>query len=210
MGIHGLISMVPSAGREVENYYLALSSLTPKDALTQVPVAGPSGIQQASNAAVVGLFGPFVIFSSIFIAVFGVFLIGKIRNWRMGITAFLLAITLASTPFALSVLKNGTDGRVNASPDEIPRAVKIVPISKTSVQIVWNTDADKIGSVRIGIRPFIEGKTRTIVGNSGAKTKVHAVTIDKLTVGEIYECEVLSGARWYDNGGLRLLFQMAK
>lgn len=210
MDIHGLLSFASSAGREVERYYLALSALTPKDGLTQVSAAGPSGVPQTDSTAIVALFGPLAIFFAIFVSVFGVFLVGRIRNWRMGVTAFLLAVTLASTPFVLSVLKNGTDGAVRASPDEIPRNVRIVPISNTSVQITWNTDADKIGAVRISSQTYNREKTRIILGNSGDNTKSHAVTIDKLTYGQSYGCEVLSGTRWYDNVGKRLVFLMGK
>jgi hypothetical protein len=210
MIVSRFLSLVTSAGHDVEKYYLALSALTPKDGLTQISVAGPSGVQQADSTTVVALFGPVVISFAIFISVLGVFLIGRIRNWRVGVTAFLLAMTLASTPFVLSGLKNGIDERVSASPDEIPRNVRIIPISKTSVQIIWDTDAAKVGAVRIGALPYSTEKTRIIVGNSGDKTKVHAVSIFTLTYGQIYECEVLSGTRWYDNGGNRLRFQMDK
>jgi hypothetical protein len=210
MIIGRLLSLATSTGHEVERYYLALSALTPKDGLAQSPVAGPSGVPQVDNAMAFASFGPVVIFFVVFVSVFGVFLVGRIRNWRMGVTAFLLAGMLASTPFVLTSIKNGTDGTVHASPDEIPRNVRIIPLSQTSVQIVWETESEKIGAIRIGMKPYSIEKSRTVIGNSGSKTKTHAVTIDRLTYGQTYESEVLSGARWYDNGGQRLVFRMDK
>jgi len=210
MGMSGLLSLASSAGSEVEKYYLALSALTPKDVLAQPQTAGSTGLSQGADTALFAVIGPVIIFFVIFISVFGVFLIGRIRNWRMGMTVFLLAVTLASTPFALNVLKNGTDRAVNASPDEIPRNVRIVPLSKSSIQIIWETDADKIGAVRIGSQPYSVENTRIVVGNFGDKTRTHTVSIGNLIYGQTYECDVLSGARWYDNEGTRLVFQMGK
>ena len=208
MGMHGLLSLASTVGLQVGKYYLALSALTPKDALAQSPVAGPSGFPQGTDTAFLAIVGPAIIFFAIFIAVFGIFLLGRIRNWKMGVTALLLAITLGATPFALNVLKQGTDESVNASPDEIPRNVKVVPLSKTSVQVVWDTDADKIGAVRISLAPYSIRNARIVVGNAGGKTKSHAITIENLTAGKTYELEVLSGSRWYDNGGKRLVFRI--
>jgi hypothetical protein len=210
MGIHGLLSLASTASIQVEKYYLALSALTPKDVLAQSPVAGPSGLPLGTDTALLAIIGPAIIFFAIFIAVFGVFLLGRIKNWKMGVTALLLAITLGATPFALNMLKQGTDGSVKASPDEIPRNVRIIPLSKTSVQVVWDTDAEKIGAVRISLSPYLISNARIVVGNSEDKTKLHEITIGNLVTGKTYECEILSGSRWYDNEGKRLVFRIGQ
>jgi hypothetical protein len=205
-----LLSLASLTGTMVEKYYLALSSLTPKDALAQTPIAGTSGLPLGTETAFVALYTPVAVFIIIFITVFGIFLVGRIRNWKMGITAFLLALTLAATPYALNVMKYGVDGAVNAGPDEIPRNVRIVPLSKTSVQVVWDTDTPKIGAVRMSPEPYAIENARIIIGNSRDKTTSHAVLIDNLVNGKTYECEVLSGSRWYDNKGNLLVFRMVQ
>jgi hypothetical protein len=205
-----LLSLATLTGTTIEKYYLALSSLTPKDTLAQTPVAGVSGLPQGTDTALIALYAPVAVFIIIFITVFGIFFVGRIRNWKMGITAFLLAVTLAATPYALKVLKYGADGFVNAGPDEIPRNVRIVPLSMTSVQVVWDTDAPKIGAVRISSEPYVKENARIIIGNSHDKTTSHAVSIDNLVNGKTYECEVLSGSRWYDNKGNLLVFRMVQ
>jgi len=207
MIVSRLLSLASTVSSQVGKYYLALSALTPKDVLAQSPIAGPSGLPLGTDTALIAIAGPAIIFFAIFIAVFGVFLMGRIKNWKMGVTALLLAITLGATPFALNMLKQGTDGSVNASPDEIPRNVRIVPLSKTSVQVVWDTDAEKIGAVRMSLAPYSVTETRIIVGSGGEKTKTHEVTIGNLASGKTYECEVLSGSLWYDNEGKRLVFR---
>jgi len=140
----------------------------------------------------------------------GTFLIGKIRNWRTGVMAVLFASTLAATPFVMDIVKNGTGGFVTASPDETPRNVKIVSVTQSSVQILWDTEKKNIGGVTIDEAPYDVEKARTIIGNSGSKTNIHSVTINGLRRGVIYECEIVSGSRIYDNDGTRLIFQTDK
>jgi hypothetical protein len=211
MGIHGILSMVSSVNHTVGTYYLVLSSLTPKQAVAQSSAGKSSDLlQNPSDTAFITLFGSYGVFIILFIVVLGIFLIGKIRNWRAGVMAVLLAFTLAATPFVLNIVKNGTGGFVTASPDETPRNVKIVPIAQSSVQILWDTEKENIGGVIIGEAPYDMGKARTIIGNYGSKTNVHSVTISGLTHGVTYECEIVSGSHLYDNDGTRLVFQTDK
>jgi len=101
-------------------------------------------------------------------------------------------------------------GAVNAGPDEIPRNIKVQAISLHEALILWDTDAIKIGAVRISPVPFTAANARTVVGNLGGKTTTHTVAVTNLTIGKKYEFEILSGARWYDNNGVRPIFTFTR
>jgi hypothetical protein len=195
---------------DIANYCLALSSLSPKQTNTETPVAGPSGTQLGSDVPILSVYAPFAIFFIMFIAVFGTFMVGRIRNWKMGVSAFLLACTLAATPFLLQGMERFSTSSVRAGPDEIPRNIIVMSKNTKSALITWTTDKEQTGGVKLNELRGLLKNERTFIGNSGGKTKNHTVLIDGLILGKTYEFELLSGVRWYDNNGSRATFQFTR
>lgn len=152
------------------------------------------------------MYAPFVLSGLLFIIAFGMFFMNRVHNWKNVMTAFILALMIAGIPTILTYVGQGSRQTVKAGPEEVPRNVRVAPASPTSVRISWETDAARIGVVRLSKTPFSSQTARVYIADNQTSVRAHSVEIDRLVKHESYEFEILSGTTWYDNGGNYIQF----
>ncbi len=189
------------------NYFVTIRELSAHNTASAhetVIEAPPSPI--ASTLAPLLPYTPVILFGFLFVIVFGIFIINRVRNVKNVTTAFILAVMLASIPTLLTYIARGSRQEVNAGPEEVPRNVRVAPASPSSIVISWETDAARVGVVRFSKAPFSLQTARVYLANNQSLVRTHSVEIDKLVGKESYEFEILSGTTWYDNGGRYIKF----
>lgn len=176
------------------SYLFQVQALAPSESLIQEQ-REPSNMPQITSSWT--LFVSVGIFFLVFAAAMGIQIMGKVKERASMVTMLGLALFLASTPFLLSSLQHRTQTRTNAGPEEVPRQVKVRQTNPTSLSVTWHTDALLSGAVRIGASPLDRKNALVFVADSGQMQKSHTVNIEKLTAGQLYEIEILSGSTWY-------------
>jgi hypothetical protein len=204
-----IISPIPTQapGAIAANYFVTISELSAHNTASAhdtVIEAPPSTI--TDTLAPFLPYTPFILFALLFVIVFGIFIINRVRNLKNVMAAFMVAFMLASIPTLLTYIAHGSRQEVKAGPEEVPRNVRVAPASPTSVLISWETDAARLGVVRFGTAPFTLQATRVYIADNQKSVRTHSVEIDKLVKKETYEFEILSGTRWYDNAGSYIRF----
>jgi hypothetical protein len=152
------------------------------------------------------MYAPFVISGLLFIIAFGMFFMNRMHNVKNVITAFVVALMIAAIPTMLTYVGQGSRQSVKAGPEEVPRNVQVTPAGPTSILILWQTDAARIGAVEIGKAPFTPQSARLYLADNQEPVRVHSVQIGSLVSKQSYEFEILSGATWYDNEGSYIRF----
>lgn len=191
------------------NYYLEVAALTSKSAPQK---SGTTAIIEDSVLSL--LFSPFLIYGTIglFFAIFccGIIyqIITKTIDMKKTISTLVVALVVASIPFTLKTALEVTSLSSRAGPDEIPRNLQIQPVTSRSVIVTWETDAEKVGAVRVGKASTLTKNSKVYIGDLGKQVKKHTVRIEELETRTIYEIEILSGSTWYDNSGTPIQFKM--
>lgn len=190
----------------VVNYFLTIKQLTAHNtASAREQVGAPSPSPLASTLMPFVPYAPFVLSALLFIVAFGILVVNRAKNLKNITIAILIAFISASIPTMISYVGQGSRQTANAGPEEIPRNVKVVPVSPTSVLISWNTDAARVGAVRFSTSPLTSQSARLYLADNQEAVRIHSVQIDSLA-SQSYEFEILSGTTWYDNGGKYLQF----
>ena len=193
----------------VANHFAMIDALTQKEN-TQTAVTSPV---ITSSPILSFLFSPLVIYGSIvlFITLFigAVFIqfISRVLDWKRTSSSFVVALLIAIMPLSIRVGLEATSLRSFAGPDEVPRKIEIKQVG-SSVQISWETDALKAGSVRYHAVGTEDDVSFTAIADFGKRTKQHIVIIENIKKGIEYEFEILSGSGWYDNNGKPLQFRL--
>jgi len=190
------------------NYYLTVHALTPKVAPQTEARASDRSMPAPGISAPWLLFVPFLVFFAVFIAVFGMQVANKTWNMRRTVTALVLALFAAAIPYVLTSVREGTGFQSKAGPDEVPRNVRVAPLSTSSVLVVWETDADKVGAVRYGLPPLSAQGSTVVIGDVGKKVTRHTVKLDNLKPRAAYDFEIFSGTIWYSDNGKPLTFRL--
>lgn len=185
----------------IKGYYATVHALTPKEQ-TQVEPAVSS-----STSPFAFLFSPLMIYAVS--VLFVVFFVGalilqavhKSLDLRRTIMTLVVALLLASTPLTLRTALQVNTLESKAAPDEVPRNVEIIQTSEDTILVSWETQTQKLGTLRVGEAPLAMDKSRIIIGNNGSKTSLHKIAVGGLFKGKEYEIEILSGKNWYDNSG---------
>ena len=189
------------------NYFVTINELTAHNIASvheEVTVASPSPI--ASTFAPFIPYTPFVLFALLFMVAFGILVVNRVRNLKNVTTALMLALMVASIPTVLTYIAQGSRQTAKAGPQEVPRNVRVAPASPASVRISWETDAARVGVVRLSKMPFILQTARLYIADDQKSVSVHSIEINSLVRQQSYEFEILSGTTWYDNKGTYIQF----
>lgn len=179
------------------NYYETVYALTPKE-----QTGATQALPDHQNSLPVGplvAFAPIIIFFALFIGAFGIQVLQKAMSVKRTISALVIALLVASTPYILGSVRDGVGYRPKAGPEEVPRQVNEL-VAGSNLTVTWFTDAETLGAVRIGTLPLKEDSARVVIADGGRKTREHRVVITNLPPGG-YEFEIYSVSRWYDNRG---------
>lgn len=193
----------------LNNYYLTISTLTPIVAADSYASSSAASLVH-STPMPTGLiiYAPIVLFLALFISLFGLNIISKIKNYkRIGVT-LVLVLFAAGIPFVLKSIQNGVSFVSKAGPLEIPKSIEIKQISKDAVTVIWNTDASTTGAVRIFIQTDINPKYKVIISNEGKAAAYHQVQILQLNKRTLYGLEILSNQNWYNNNGNPIIIKL--
>jgi hypothetical protein len=184
------------------NYYMAIAALTPKEVIAQTRQSTDAADAEAMSPPSPALiYFPFVVFFVIFVLAFGMQLMGKVKSLRHTVTAMVIALFIAMTPFVLTSIREGVGLGTQAGPEQIPRNVRIVQTGKDTVLVTWDTDAASVGAVRIGPGLSQEKDIIVKVGDFGNRVHRHTIKLERLEPGIRYEMEILSGTVWYTDKG---------
>jgi hypothetical protein len=188
-------------------YYESVYALTPKQTTTDTstqPQAGQTGTP-LPGAEPWLIYAPFFLFFFLFIAAFGLLMLNRIWNLKRIVTSLVIALFVASIPYVLHVIQNGTGTETKAGPNELPRQVRIAQQKKGSILIMWDTETPQIGGVRYALKPLTISTASIVIEGNGSRTQNHTMTIHVQTPGT-YELEIYSGTQWYDQNGKPLEF----
>lgn len=191
------------------SYYAQVSALTSKEVVAATEL--PPGV---ADTPLSYLFSPLLLYASVilFFALFGVALIiqivARMLNFKRTITTLVVAFVVASIPLTLKTALEVTSFSTRAGPDEVPRSIQITQNTPQSVTITWETQAEKIGSVRLGVAPLSEKTGRVVIADFGKKVAKHTAKFEELDSGVEYEFEILSGKEWYNDNGKPLKFKL--
>lgn len=188
------------------NYFVTINQLSARNTQDVATIQEGSPTQYPQWVDEMIPYTPFILFSALFIAAFGIQVVNRVKTVRSIITAFFIAIFAASIPATLTYIEQGSRQQVKAGPQEVPREIRVSPKSADSILIEWKTDAEHLGMVRIGTKPLTEETGRAYVADNKQKTRVHSVEVPKLIKGETYELEIYSGRAWYDDNGKYIQF----
>jgi len=189
------------------NYFFTIKQLTAHNTASaheQIVTPSPSPI--VDTLLPLAPYAPFVISGLLFVIAFGMFFMNRIHNWKNVTIAVIVALMIAGIPAILTYIGQGSRQTANAGPEEIPRNVRVAPVSPTSVLISWNTDAARVGAVRFGKVPLTSQAARIYVADNQKPANKHTVEINSLVSKQSYEFEILSGVTWYDNNGKYIRF----
>jgi len=207
MSLH--LALVKSNLATAGSYYQTVFALTPK----QTPVdtqtqnqAGQAGMTMPSADPWL-IYTPFLIFFLLFIAAFGLLILNRVWNLKRTVASLVIALFLASIPYVVNIVQNGVGSETKASPDEIPRNIRIMVKTDKSVLVMWDTETAQIGGVRYSLKPLTYTSATVIIEGDGSLTKNHAVNINNLSKAS-YNLEIYSGHLWYDYNGKPLEFGM--
>jgi hypothetical protein len=189
-------------------YFVQIQELTAHNTVSasENVVSAPRQSSLVSMVEPYAMYAPFVLSGLLFIIAFGMFFMNRVHNWKNVMTAFILALMIAGIPTILTYVGQGSRQNVTAGPEEIPRNVQVTPASPTSVSISWETDAARVGVVRLSKTPFTLQTARVYIADNQASVRTHSVKIDRLIKKESYEFEIMSGTTWYDNNGAYIRF----
>lgn len=190
------------------NYLMEVYALTKSQEQADKPTfQDKESVLPSVATSKIVIFGPIIIFILLFIAAFGIQIVGRILNRKQIISALVIALMFASIPTVLNSLQNGVRFIQYASPDEIPKNVKVKQSGVNSVLISWQTDAEKIGGVRIAPNPYSREKQKFYIADYGKIQKIHQVEIGRLDKG-LYMFEIFSGTSWFNIDGNFLQFEI--
>lgn len=191
--------------KSIANAYLVtIEELTPKaNATEEVTYESPLPFQVPAQVII---FGPLLFFFVIFVSAFLVQIVGRAKDARKLVTAMVIALLFATTPFAVHRLYQGTDQEIRATPDERPRNVRIYVNAEKKYVVDWHTDTPQYGGIRVKKQKDAASKGDFVVADSGEKRTDHSVIFPNNGDTGIVEVEVLSGTMWYSDPSGRLLF----
>lgn len=190
-------------------YYERVSSLTPKEDITVTNM--PLGV---ADTPLSYLFSPWLLYFSIilFFALFAIALVvqiaARILDFKRTVTTLVIAFVIASIPLTLKTALEVTSFSTRAGPDEVPRNIQIIQKNSHIAAISWETQVEKVGSVRMGPAPFSEKNSRVVIVDFGKKVIKHTAIVAELEAGVEYEFEILSGKEWYNDNGKPLKFKL--
>jgi len=188
-------------------YFVTINELTAHNTgATQEEVAQAAPSPLAALLEPYIPYTPFVLFGLLFTVAFGLLVVNRVKNLKNITAAMILALVTASIPTVISYVSMGSRQAVNAGPDEIPREVRVVPDSPSTITISWHTDAPHTGVVRFGVASLTPQTARMYVANDRTKVTDHTIRVTGLKKGKSYEFEILSGTTWYDNAGTPIKF----
>jgi hypothetical protein len=186
---------------QVGSYLVTVSDLTPKTTgeMTQGTGVADTVPSLASSSPLI-VYAPIAIFFLIFIIALSIQITHRILDAKKFVTAVVIALFFASAPMTLTYIQEGIKTRSNASPDQVPKNIRVLPVSKSAIRIYWDTDATISGGVRIDSAPLSD-KSTVVIGDGGFKTKNHSVLYTQFQSGLTYNMEILSGTVWYTDSG---------
>lgn len=154
-------------------------------------------------------YAPYVLSFALFVGVFGVMIMHRVKSFKNIALALLLALFAAGTPAILSYAQLGGGQVTHAGPREQPTDVTVQKISETEAQVNWQTQRTTLGLVRYSEAPFTGVGARMVFGNDQEEVSSHVAKLTALERGQTYELEILSGDTWYDNSGspIRFVFE---
>lgn len=191
-------------------YLYELNSLTLKE--TSQPGI-PKVISENPNYSV--LFSPLLMYGSIIVFIvvltiaLGLQFIQHSLNRRRIAAALFIAFIASSVPLGIRLSLETTRLSIRASSDDVPQNLRIQALSDSTVLINWETKANKTGLVRIGSAPLTDNYGQTIIADNAQKTHMHSVTLERLESGQLYQIEILSGNKWYNDNGRPIEFVFA-
>ena len=89
--------------------------------------------------------------------------------------------------------------RLGASPDSIPKDVRISNISDSGFTVTWTTDKETLGFLNYGTDSTLD---KVAHPSSTTPSSTHLVTIRNLEAGETYFFKLNSDSQKYDNNGI--------
>ncbi len=189
------------------NYLLTINQLSARNApVTREETKETKQLSTFGEYSQYAVYVPFILSGLIFLGIFIFQMIQRVKNLKNISVALVIAMFAASIPTVLSMMQSNVQQSVKASPEEIPKELRVKSIPTDSAIISWTTGAVVMGSVRI--REFTNEKTqpRVFVGDRQIAVSNHSVTVTGLKQNHQYELEILSGRIWYDDGGKLIQF----
>ncbi len=112
-------------------------------------------------------------------------------------TIFAIFILVAGVALGVFLVQQQQTLRLGASPDKMPRDVKVTNIGNNSFTVSWVTDKEFIGFVNWGEDENL-GKTAQESTESEA---IHFIKVANLAAGKTYYFKINSGGEEFDNSG---------
>jgi hypothetical protein len=188
-------------------YYFSLSRISDeKTVATSTSTSTPINSTSFDDTSgiippVLFIYIPYLIFFIVFIAVYGLHIYSRIKNFRNLATSLVIALLAASIPFVISVINTGFSTNTRANIDQIPKNIKIFQVSNSSLQINWITEKDSFGAVRI---KDDLSENNIIILNDGKPVINHSGLIKGLKPNNYYYLELMSNNIWYGDNGLAI------
>lgn len=119
----------------------------------------------------------------------------------------ILGLTLIIASIAATTYLVNNLGRffIQATPEAVPKEVKITNVSSNSFTVSWVTDEETTGSINFGEAQTLNQNAlddRDQVSNSLGKNSSHHVTLKNLKLQTTYYFKITSGKTSYDNNGV--------
>ncbi|OGY20784.1 MAG: hypothetical protein A3A65_01255 [Candidatus Chisholmbacteria bacterium RIFCSPLOWO2_01_FULL_49_14] len=184
----------------LEEHNQQIQALSPtEESLSQVP---------DDSALPVTTFLSLSIFIFFFVVVFLGFLplvIERFRDFKRFQMALLVAFVAGAIPLTMGMVLQRSGVLTKASVLETPQDVQVSGISTESFRVTWETTDTQYGALRYGNEPFSEALEQTALEVGGLqRTNEHSVVVKNLEPDTDYYFELLSGAHWFDQGGVLL------
>lgn len=208
-GYYPMLIADSGKGSSVANYYSTVLALTPN--ATQTEASIPQGVDNTPFSL---LFSPFLIYGSVilffalFLGAIVVQIINKTLDMKRTLTSMAVAFVIASIPVSLKTALQVTQLQSRAGADAVPRNVRISQTGLVEMTVEWETQAEKIGSLRFGPAPLIENTAKVVIADMGKKKLKHTARLEGLIPDVDYELEILSGTDWYSDKGKPLKFRL--
>lgn len=113
---------------------------------------------------------------------------------------FAVLVLVASVGAGVFLINRQQFFRLGASPDTMPKDIRVTNISDTSLTISWITDSQTTGFVKWGDTGSMRNTQLTQTG--GSLTDVHVVQLDGLVAGKTYYFSITSAGNSHDNNGV--------
>lgn len=195
----------------ISGYYFTINQLTPSEVVTDTTESQARQAEVTTlNTTSKYIFIPLIIFILLFVSVYAVIAINKIRYIKRMSAIAILAFFVISIPLLVGSVKNQTRFLPQADITKIPRNIEVTQPTTQGINIRWQTDKPQIGAVRYAVAPLKFNEPILVIEKTQSPRMNHSIAMSKLMPGVIYEFEILSDDIWYDNNGKAIEFYLKK